>query len=36
MAGCAHRPASQSEIDQLNRSTEALRLQNTAYAKQVE
>src|ERR1035437_1003448 len=36
MAGCAHRPASQSEIDRLNRSTEALRLQNTAYAKQVE
>jgi len=36
MAGCAHRPASQSEIEQLNRSIEALRLQNTAYAKQVE
>ena len=36
MSGCAHRPASQAEIDQLNRSIEALRAQNTAYAKQVE
>ena len=35
-AGCAHRPVNQAEIDQLNRSIEGLRLQNTAYAKQVE
>jgi tol-pal system protein YbgF len=34
--GCAHRPPKQAEIDQLNRSIEALRAQNTAYAKQVE
>jgi tol-pal system protein YbgF len=36
MAACAHRPANPSEIDQLNRSIEALRMQNAAYAKQVE
>jgi len=35
-AGCAHKPANQVEIDQLNRSIESLRVQNTAYAKQVE
>jgi len=33
---CAHRPASQAEIDQLNSTIESLRLQNSAYAKQVE
>jgi tol-pal system protein YbgF len=34
---CAHRPANQAaEIDQLNRTIESLRVQNTAYAKQVE
>jgi tol-pal system protein YbgF len=36
LTGCAHRPASQASIDQLNRSIEALRAQNIAYAKQVE
>jgi tol-pal system protein YbgF len=36
-AACAHRPASPTaEIDQLNRTIESLRVQNTAYAKQVE
>ena len=35
-AGCAHRPANPAEIDQLTRSIEGLRAQNTAYAKQVE
>jgi len=35
-AACGHRPANQAEIDQLNRSIEALRVQNRAYAKQVE
>jgi tol-pal system protein YbgF len=33
---CAHKPASQAEIDQLNSTIESLRLQNSAYAKQVE
>lgn len=36
LASCAHRPANQAEIDQLNRSIEALRSQNASYAKQVE
>ncbi|MBN2577050.1 MAG: tol-pal system protein YbgF [Deltaproteobacteria bacterium] len=36
VAACAHRPANQVEIDQLNRSIEALRMQNASYAKQVE
>lgn len=36
LVGCAHKPANQVEIDQLNRSIEGLRVQNTAYAKQVE
>jgi tol-pal system protein YbgF len=36
LSGCAHRPPKPAEIDQLNRSIEALRAQNTAYAKQVE
>jgi tol-pal system protein YbgF len=36
LASCAHRQPNQSEIDQLNRSIEALRIQNTTYAKQVE
>jgi tol-pal system protein YbgF len=36
LVGCAHRPANQVEIDQLNRSIESLRAQNTAYARQVE
>jgi tol-pal system protein YbgF len=36
VASCAHRPVNQAEIDQLNRSIEALRLQNASYAKQVE
>jgi len=35
-AACAHRPSNQAEVDQLNRSIETLRAQNTAYAKQVE
>lgn len=34
--GCAHRKANPAEVDQLNRSIEGLRAQNTAYAKQVE
>jgi tol-pal system protein YbgF len=34
--GCAHRKANPSEVDQLNRSIEALRAQNAAYAKQIE
>ena len=33
---CAHRTANQAEIDQLNHTIESLRLQNTAYSKQVE
>lgn len=36
LAACAHRQPTQAEIDQLNRSVEALRIQNAAYAKQVE
>lgn len=36
LAACAHRQPNQAEIDQLNRSVEALRIQNAAYAKQVE
>ena len=36
LLGCAHQPANQAQIDQLNRSIESLRVQNTAYAKQVE
>jgi len=36
MAACAHRPAKQADIDQLNRTIESLRVQNAAYAKQVE
>jgi tol-pal system protein YbgF len=36
LLGCAHRPANQAEIDQLNQSIEALRAQNSTYAKQVE
>jgi tol-pal system protein YbgF len=35
MLGCAH-PTNQNEIDHLNRSIESLRVQNAAYAKQVE
>jgi tol-pal system protein YbgF len=35
-AACAHRPANQAEVDQLNRTIESLRVQNSAYAKQVE
>lgn len=35
-AGCAHRKANPVEVDELNRSVEALRAQNTAYARQVE
>lgn len=36
-AACAHRPANPAaEVDQLNRTVESLRVQNTAYAKQVE
>lgn len=35
-AACAHRPANQAEIEQLNRTIESLRVQNTAYSKQVE
>jgi tol-pal system protein YbgF len=35
-ASCAHRQPNQAEIDQLHRSVEALRIQNAAYAKQVE
>jgi tol-pal system protein YbgF len=33
---CAHRPPSQTDSDQLNRTIESLRAQNVAYAKQVE
>ena len=36
VAGCAHRPVNQAEIAELNRSIEGLRVQNAAYAKQVE
>jgi tol-pal system protein YbgF len=36
VSACAHRPAKQVEVEELNRSIEALRSQNTAYAKQVE
>jgi tol-pal system protein YbgF len=36
MASCAHRPSNQAEVDQLNQSIEALRAQNSAYAKQLE
>ena len=36
MASCAHRQSNQAEVDQLGRSIEALRMQNAAYAKQVE
>jgi len=36
LAACAHRQPNQAEIDQLNRSVEALRIQNSSYAKQVE
>jgi tol-pal system protein YbgF len=36
MVSCAHRPSNQAEVDQLGRSIEALRIQNAAYAKQVE
>jgi len=36
MGSCAHRPSNQAEVDQLGRSIEALRIQNAAYAKQVE
>lgn len=36
LAACAHGQPTQAEVDQLNRSVEALRIQNTAYAKQVE
>jgi tol-pal system protein YbgF len=36
LAACAHHPPSQVEVDQLSRSVEALRIQNAAYAKQVE
>jgi tol-pal system protein YbgF len=35
-AACAHRPPKPAETEQLNRSIETLRLQNAAYAKQVE
>jgi tol-pal system protein YbgF len=35
-AACAHRQPNQSEIDRLNRSIEALRVQNADYVKQVE
>jgi tol-pal system protein YbgF len=33
---CAHPPANQAEIDQLNHAIESLRVQNATYAKQVE
>jgi tol-pal system protein YbgF len=36
LTACAHRQTNQAEIDQLNRLIEALRVQNIAYAKQVE
>jgi tol-pal system protein YbgF len=36
VGACAHRPPNQAEIDQLNQTVESLRLQNAAYAKQVE
>jgi len=36
LAACAHRQPNQAEIDHLNRSVESLRIQNAAYAKQVE
>lgn len=36
LAACAHRQPKQGEIEQLNRSIEALRIQNAAYARQVE
>ena len=36
LAACAHRQPNQAEIDRLNRSVESLRIQNAAYAKQVE
>jgi tol-pal system protein YbgF len=36
LAACAHHQPSQAEVDQLSRSIEALRIQNAAYAKQVE
>lgn len=35
-AACAHRPAKPTEAEQQNRTIETLRLQNAAYAKQVE
>jgi len=35
-AACAHPQPKQAELDELNRSIEALRSQNAAYAKQVE
>jgi tol-pal system protein YbgF len=36
MVSCAHQPSNRAEVDQLGRSIEALRIQNAAYAKQVE
>ena len=36
LAGCAHRGANPASVEQLNRSIESLRVQNTEYAKQVE
>ncbi len=36
LAACAHHRTTQTELDQLNRSVEALRVQNTDYAKQIE
>jgi len=36
LAACAHRGADPTSVEQLDRSIESLRLQNAAYAKQVE
>jgi tol-pal system protein YbgF len=36
LAACAHHKSGQADVDQLRRSVEALRIQNAAYAKQVE
>jgi tol-pal system protein YbgF len=36
LAACAHHPSNPNEVAELNRSIENLRIQNAAYAKQVE
>lgn len=36
MGGCAHRQTNPAEVDQLNRQVASLRVQNEAYAKQLE